>query len=325
MDEIHTSAVKILIRRFKIVKQKANINLAEEEAVAAAVKAAELAAVYAAKHFELVALCVAQQTPINSAAASICLGAFQPANQANSDAGNDATAAAKDAAAKALAVPNMPQTQQRRQANLKHAQDEVDAAADKAAQLATVSNAKTRELRLIHEAMELERRTEDCICWQTRQTEHDAHRASGAASRAARAALKDKAAKELIAAEHFAKNTTADNIAPEEEHTANAAQVATKQATTTAKADKVNAARTGEAAANADKLVGYQTAQAAAYQLAADAPFDWSITADKLLKAWPEDALYCWHQAMLNTTDAATWARFKNLTDRILKNFNSNS
>ena len=129
----------------------------------------------------------------------------------------------------------------------------------------------------------------------------------------------------MIAAEHFAKNTTADNVAPKEEHTANAAQVATKQATTTAKADKVNAAMPGEAAAKADKLVGNQPAKAAAYQLAADAPFDWSITAEKLLKAWPEDALYWWHQAMLNTTDAATWARFKNLTDRILKNFNSNS
>ena len=46
VDEIHTSAVKMLIRRFEIAKQEANINLAEEEAVAAAVKAAELAAVY---------------------------------------------------------------------------------------------------------------------------------------------------------------------------------------------------------------------------------------------------------------------------------------
>ena len=130
----------------------------------------------------------------------------------------------------------------------------------------------------------------------------------------------------MIAAEHFAKNATADNVAPEEEHTANTAQVATKQATITAKADKVNAALAGEAAAKADKLVEKQTATAtAAAQLAADAPFDWSITEAALIRAWNDDALYWWHRTMLNTTDAATWARFKNLTYRSLQNFNSNS
>ena len=89
---------------------------------------------------------------VNSAARLAALQAAEPADQAARDAENAAEAAAKDAAAKALAVPKMPQTQQRRRENVKHAQNEADAAADKAAQLATVYKAKHAELRFIVDA-----------------------------------------------------------------------------------------------------------------------------------------------------------------------------
>ena len=257
--------------------------LSEDEAVAAADKAAELGAVSKAKFAEhlvvveqLTRLLDASTTTSGvtpSAAILAAREAAKTAYQAQLDAENAATAADKDAAAKALAVPNMPQTQQRRTANVKHAQDAADAAADKAAQLATVTLAKTRELHLSWNARDLERSTVGSVCLQTHQNADDAHQARCDANRADHAAAKDAAAKALIAAEHFARKATADNVAPEEACTAKTAQVAAKQAATTAKADKVAAAKADKAAAKADKLAEKQAAKATtAAELAANAP-----------------------------------------------------
>ena len=332
----------------KIVQQEADVKHAEDEAVAAADKAAELVTISEAKCAEHLMLLDASRTTSHVTPSAAILAAIETAKlayQAQSDAENAATAAAKDAAAKALAVPNMPQTQQRRQANLKHAQDEVDAAADKAAQLATVKKAKDRELRLSNgaSAMDLERRTVGFVCPQTAQTGNDAHQAAGVASKAARAASTDKAAKALIADEHFAKKATADNVAPEEERTAKTAQVAAKQDATTAKADKVVAAKADKAAAKADKLAGKQAAKATtAAELAANAPFIW--TEAEWTRQWNDDesflpywmwfnrsskrpidetkagihrAVWWWRHEMQHTKDAKALAALRSLKTRL--------
>ena len=127
--------------------------------------------------------------------------------------------------------------------------------------------------------------------YSNNDTKTDAHQASCVAGWAVKAAAKDKAAKSLTAAElaeNFAKEATAENIAPEEKNAVRTAQVAAKHAATAATADKVAAEKVVNATAKADKLAAKQAAKAtAAAVLAADTPFIW--TEAELIRAWNDD------------------------------------
>ena len=153
----------ILIRRFKIAKQKANVKRAKDEAGAAADKAAKLATVYTAKTAEFSAILTKRRVAVERNRLLVPNNdTVMYADYGLIDAKHAADAAATDAATKALAATKIAENfagtatnadeaaaaatkNAKQKANVKLAQDEADAAADKAARLATACAAKTAE------------------------------------------------------------------------------------------------------------------------------------------------------------------------------------